>query len=178
MSCCFVLFCVCVVCKCRYLKKIKSLWVIKRQKVFSISVKSYQNCMCGASSVRQHLLYVSLSLNLWHRSILTHVLHSVSFPRSSLWLPRQSFHSSPPSVAPTSSYLRLVPQVPFVLLWYLQGGVYPVGLLGWLLNLFASLWIQKMLRLMRKEELSTRSSLFEHVQCAITPDHLFSLRGW
>lgn len=36
----------------------------------------------------------------------------------------------------------------------------------------------EMLRLMRKEELSASSSLFEHVQCAIMLAHLFSLRGW
>lgn len=36
----------------------------------------------------------------------------------------------------------------------------------------------EMLCLMRKGELSVRSTLFEHVQCAIMLDHLFLLRGW
>lgn len=127
--------------------------------------------------------YTSLSLNLRYLLILPRSFSPVARLPSSLSVPR-----------PASPCLRLwlchsLRISPLCLPHLIMSGATSAFCFALLVSVSTgrglSSWSPACLRvdtetlcLMRKEELSTWSSLFEHVQCAIMLDHLFLLRGW
>lgn len=138
------------------------------------------------------VFFISLSLNLWYHLILPHCSYSVfsfissfsglsSSPMASthlrLWLWRLSRLVIITSDAASAfcAFSCLPPLRVSVSAggWYMSSWSAALPFVTFCLPVDT-----EMLCLMRKEELSTWRSLFEHVQCAIMLDHLFLLRGW